>query len=314
MGTELRIALEGAAGATSAAAEAALVEIERFEDLLSTWDDRTLLSRANRAEQGAPVALTPELYRLLEEANRWAERTGGAFEPAVGALIDAWDLRGAGRRPEDAELQRALAATGRTTLVLDPESGTLTRLAAAWIDTGGFGKGAALRSAMDRLRAHEVGHALLDLGGQLVVWSPDGKAHRVAVAHPDRRDEAVAWLELRDVSIATSGNAERGLTVEGGRVGHILDPRTGLPAHDFGSVTVVGSDPLVADILSTALFVMGPDAGMAWAADLDDVGVLFLVRDGTTLRALHNPAMGRWLLEPAPAGLIPEPTLQRRIP
>jgi len=103
--------------------------------------------------------------------------------------------------------------------------------------------------------------------------------------------------------------------VAGRQVGHILDPRSGEAVPWWGSVTVVSADPLEADILSTALYVMGPEAGMAWARDLPDVGVLFLVEAGGELRQLHNQAMDSWLVEPpASAGPCADPSPERRHP
>lgn len=298
-------------------AEAALRAIEAADALLSTWDEATPMSRTNRAPVGEAHPVPRELATLLSQAEAWAERTGRAFDPAVGALVDAWDLRGAGRHPSQAELDTALARSGVWGVRVDSAAATLTRLRdGAWMDTGAFGKGAALRAAADSLRSYGGARALLDLGGQLLaVAGPSEEPWEVAVAHPSRRDTAVTMLRLSDASVATSGNSERGLLVDGARVGHILDPRTGHPVPWWGSVTVVSADPMVADVLSTALYVMGPCDGLAWAEGLDDTGVLFLVESDGALTTLHNQAMKRWLqAPPASAGAIEPSSPERRIP
>jgi FAD:protein FMN transferase len=121
----------------------------------------------------------------------------------------------------------------------------------------------------------------------------------VAVAHPRDRTRAVAAIRLKNASASTSGNSERGLTVDGRRVGHILDPRTGEPAPDFGSVTVVAPDGLTADVLSTAFFVLGPEEGLAMSQRLRAEGVaheaLFLIEGekGLPLRVSMSPGMRR---------------------
>ncbi len=102
----------------------------------------------------------------------------------------------------------------------------------------------------------------------------------VEIADPDRRDHGVARLRLRSGSVATSGNSERGVLINGVRRGHLLDPLTGCPAPDWGSVTVVASDPVAADCLSTALFVMGPRRGEAWLRGRTGIDAVFAVRDG----------------------------------
>ena len=308
MGTEFRARVEATqALAASEALEAAAAEVERMEDLLSTWDPSTPMSRLNATPVDTPVEFGDELRDLLSEVMQWSTRTGGAFDPTVGALVDAWDLRGEGRVPAQQALSAALEAAGPAAMGVDATAGTLTRRhSAAWIDTGAFGKGAALRQAAHILRAPGIRRALLDLGGQVLALADEtAEPWLVSVAHPTHRLEAAATLRLAGVSAATSGTSERWIEVDGRRYGHILDPRTGMPVPSWGSVTVVSADPLVADILSTALYVMGPDAGMAWAESMPDVGVLFLVHAGGDLQTLHNQAMLTWL--PVPPAHGPQP-------
>jgi thiamine biosynthesis lipoprotein len=174
---------------------------------------------------------------------------------------------------------------------------------AAWMDAGGFGKGAALRSAGDSLAAYAISRARIDLGGQLLLQG--GDTVTIGIAHPDKRGEVAATLRIANVSVATSGQSERGVEVEGERFGHIIDPRTGRPVPAWGSVTVVTADALVADLLATAFFVMGPGDAMAVAADLMDVGVLCLDDRGTRLQATYNAAMVPYLGD-LPGSSIPE--------
>ena len=311
MGTELRVSVNGGGRDVAlAAAEGALRELERMDALLTTWDSASPMGALNRAPIGEPIGVSPELSSLLAEARAWSVRTGGAFTPAIGALVDAWGLRRGGVRPDARALAAARVASGPETWVIGPAAGTVTRRnARAWIDTGGFGKGAALRTARDTLRALGVGSALLDLGGQLLAVGKDASTERpwnVAVAHPAGRRQPVAVLALEDVSVATSGNSERAGSADGEAIGHLIDPRTGHPVPAWGSVTVVAADPFVADVLSTALYVMGPPAGpdfvrdqdQDWAPALGDVGALFLIERGGALVSCWNAAMERWLGPP----------------
>jgi thiamine biosynthesis lipoprotein len=299
MGTFLQISVAASNAAEGASAiEAAFAEVRRMEAVLSSWRDDSQLGRLNAAVPGTPVAVSPELFALLEETRRWSRLSGGAFDPAVGALIDAWDLRGSGRRPSEQELRHALKSSGQTAFDFDRESVTISRrMVDGWMTAGGFGKGAALRSATRALRQRGIESALLDFGGQLESFgSPTGEqGRRVGVAHPAHRFETVAVLRLGDQSTATSAASERFIEIDGERYGHILDPRTGQPVPAWGSVTVVASDAMVADLLSTAFFVMGPEDGLKWAVTFDDVGVLFLVKDGDPLTATWNRAMESWL-------------------
>ena len=139
-----------------------------------------------------------------------------------------------------------------------------------------------------------------------------GSPWSVGVAHPSHRQEVVARLLVEDASVATSGNSERAHVVAGEPIGHLIDPRTGHPAALWGSVTVVAGDPMLADVLSTALYVMGPVAGLAWSRQLDDVGALFVVECDGSLVSRCNAALERWLVDSA-VPLIPESSLGRTI-
>ena len=218
---------------------------------------------------------------MFTEVWRWHAETGGAFDPAIGRLLGAWDVHGSGRRPTADAQRQAAAASGLSLVAFDRTGCTLTRRGDVAIDAGAFGKGEAL----DRVDA-VLGDApwMIDLGGQVAVGgdAPDG-GWTVAVADPRHRDRPLLHVRLVDGSLSTSGSSERDLTVDGGRIAHIFDPRTGTPATFDGSVTVWHRSGLAADALSTALFVMGPDEGRRWA-DARGIAALYLVpgRGGAT--------------------------------
>lgn len=299
MGTRLGVVIEATSVAEAThAAEEVVREVERFERMLSTWDPRSEMHAVNTAELGRPIDPSPELALLLAEAERYSRISGAAFDSRIGALVDAWDLRGAGVEPTADALRRAREAAGSRSISVDESTGTVIRHAsAAWIDTGGFGKGAALRSVARGLESVNVSRALIDLGGQLWAQGSADEPWSVHVAHPTERQRPVARLEIQGVSVATSGTSERFIEIDGVRRGHILDPRTGRPAPAWGSVTVVSSDALEADALATALYVMGPHVGLAWAERQGGVDALFLQVDDGELTASWTRSMEQWLID-----------------
>ncbi|NIN72298.1 MAG: hypothetical protein GTO46_10365 [Gemmatimonadetes bacterium] len=300
MGTWLRaqvVAANREAGA--AAIEAAFAEVARLESLLSSWRGDSEVSRINRAVPGVPVQVERVVFELLSEVWEWGRGSDGAFDPALGALIEVWDLRGAGRHPSAVELEQARKLSGLDSFRFLPSAGSVVRSQpGSWMSSGGFGKGAALRAARRVLLAAGVRSALLDFGGQLLaVGSAPGRdGWRIAVAHPSRRFEAAAWLDVGNRSVATSSASERFMEIGGDRYGHILDPRSGRPTPAWGSVTVVADDPLLADLASTTLFVLGPEEGAAWAKQREDIGVLFLWEEEGRVVA-WNRNMAVWLTE-----------------
>jgi thiamine biosynthesis lipoprotein len=293
MGTLLAVSVAGPDRAAALlASEEAVREIGRVEERLTTWRKGGPLDRVNRARPGEPVALDPEVSTLLAAVFEWSERTEGAFDPTVAPLVRAWDLRGKGRVPDAGSLARAFAATGRQRFRLDAAAGEVRRLSAdAGIDEGAWGKGYALDRAIEALRRAGVREATLDLGGQV---SALGRT-AVAVADPRSRERTAGSLVLANASVSTSGNSERGRVVEGRAIGHLLDPRTGYPAPDFGSATVVAPSGLTADILSTAFFVLGPARGLALSESLRRRGfenqALFLVVENGEMKVLASPGL-----------------------
>lgn len=284
-------------GRALAASEAAVRAIEAAEARLSTWRSDSELSAVGRARAGVAVPLGWDTANELARAFALAQATGGAFDPTIGPLVTAWDLRGAGRVPTEPELERALAHTGleRFRFGFDAGSGrpTLTKDdPRARVEEGGFGKGAGLDAAVAALARMGVRRARLDLGGQVALYGSE-EPHWVELADPEQREHAVLLLELPPGSLATTGASERAVVVEGRRYHHVLDPSTGRPVPVRGSVSVWAMSALEADALSTAATVMGPARARAWAAQRPDIGWLALIPEGPRLRVLGSP----WLLE-----------------
>ena len=244
--------------------ETALITLEQTEAELSTWRPDSAISRLNRTAIGQPWQAGAASCRMLAEIVRWSRMTDGTFDPAVKPLIDAWRIHDGGRIPSSSEIRTAMQRSGLQHFRFDHAACTVTRQADASLDVGGFGKGEALDRVGEALSARSW---LIDLGGQVAVGGPqpDGSSWEVAVAHPARREDVLFTMRLSRGSLSVSGGSERDTVIDGVRVGHILDPRTGRPATFNGAVVVWHQRALVADILSTALYVMGVDDGRRWA-------------------------------------------------
>jgi thiamine biosynthesis lipoprotein len=238
--------------------------LEAAENQLSTWRDDSAVSRLNHSPAGRPWTAEPSLCAVFRDVYHWHRETGGAFDPGIGSLIAAWDIHGGGRVPTASEIAQALRTSGLERIVFDAPRCVMTRPNGVTVDVGAFGKG----DALDRVAvAIGPGPWLIDLGGQITVGGamPDGQPWTVDVADPRDRQRRAIKVAMRSGSLSTTAGSERDLEVNGVRVGHVLDPRTGRPAPYAGSVTVWHSSGLAADALSTALYVMGPEAGLEWA-------------------------------------------------
>ncbi len=277
--------------------ESALEAIEATEEELSTWRQSSQLSALNRHPVGEAWTATPRVCRMFVDVWEWHRATRGAFDPAIGRLLAAWDVHGDGTVPTDDARLTALGSSGLALLGFDDNDCTVTRRADVAIDAGAFGKGEALDRVADVLGD---GPWMIDIGGQIAAGGrpPRGAGWAVGIAHPRQRDVPVLQIEITTGSISTTAGSERDLTVAGTRVGHVLDPRTGRPAQFSGSVSVWHERGLAADLLSTALFVMGPEAGIEWAENRD-VAACYLIQEQGTLRIDMTDAFRRLLPTPA---------------
>ena len=278
---------------SGAALEAAFDEIARLEEILSDWRPTSELSRLGIAGAQAPFGCSIDLFDFLTRSLALSKSTDGAFDITVAPLVALWDLRGAGHEATAQEVREALQHVGWRHLQLDAARRE-ARLehAGMRLDPGAIGKGYALDAAARVLRQRGVMTALLDFGGQiLALGAPEGQpGWAVDIAHPLRRDEAALSIWLRDASISTSGNNEKGIVVHGRLLGHVLDPRSGLPVPARGDVSVISADAAAADALSTALLVMGPERGMRWLESHRELQAVFLDVEGDgKLRVLATP-------------------------
>lgn len=267
MGTVLEIEAAGVLQGSSveAALESAFVEVGRVEERLSNWRPGSELARANRTAGRAAFPLTRATAESLTAALALAGETGGAFDPTVGP-ITLERISGHAKETGNREVSTRLREIGYRRARVDRSAPTATLSfdsPGMSIDSGGFGKGEALDAAASALRAGGVESARLNFGGQILVFgslTPSGGAGaygRAAVASPDDSGRLLSRVVISDGSLSTSGDSQQ--------PGHIIDPRTGRAAAFHGSATVFASSGVRADALSTALFVMGPAAGIAFA-------------------------------------------------
>ena len=260
-------------------AESAFREIARLEDVLSSWDPASEVTRLNASAGHGPQPVSLDLARVAEESAALCTTTGGAFDPSVGPLLRAWGFyTESPGMPDPATHTAAASHVGcdRVSVQRDPWSIALTDGAA--VDFGGIGKGYAVDRALAILRARGVTRAKLDFGSSSLgfVGSVDG-GWPVVVADPRDRDEPLLSFRIAEGAVSTSSQRERSFEQDGRRFGHIFDPRAARPVQSrLLSVTVVAPRGSTADALSTALFVMGATEGKRLIARTPGVSAVFV--------------------------------------
>lgn len=269
------------------ARRAAFAELAGVDERMSDYREQSEVSLLSRRSGSGPIPVSEPLFRVLWAAERFSELSGGAFDVTVGPVVELWrKARREARLPDPQELREALERTGWRKLVLDPSART-ARLERPGmrLDLGGIAKGYACDRALEALARLGIRRAMVDTGGGMALGDPPpGRAGwRIQVA--DRSENV---LILAGCGVATSGDWERYVEIDGVRYSHIVDPSTGLGLTSRILVTVVAPDGMSADALSTALSVLGPERGLRLAEDLPGVEAWMRWRENGAVRSAET--------------------------
>jgi thiamine biosynthesis lipoprotein len=270
MGTELRVSVWTAADARADAAIAEVFgEFDRLDALMSVWKDGSDIVRLNGAAGEHAVPVSPETREVLGIANQMSDQTGGVFDVTFAALSGLWkfdDQDKDGSIPDRREIQKRLPLINYRDLVVENGAGTaLLRRKGMKVNLGGIGKGYAVDRGVDVLRRNGLRDFRIQAGGDMYVGGKRGdRAWRLGIRDPrGPADRIFAALDLTDGTFSTSGDYERFFMKDGRRYHHIIDLRVGEPAALCRSVTLVTERAVIADALAKAVFILGPDVGMA---------------------------------------------------
>ena len=298
MGTRWALTCDAAPGTDPQPLHAALqAAVDQVDAQMSPWKPDSDLMRLNRAAVDAWVDLPEQMLQVLERALQIGGSSAGAFDPAVGDLVDAWGFGAARDAPDGAAIRSARKATrcaAHHGLELDLAAGRARKRAALQIDLCGIAKGYAVDRMAAVLQHHGIGHALVTLDGELRALGSqgDGRPWAVALESPQVGRRAVhGVIELQDLALATSGDYRRFIRVGAAPLAHTMDGRRGAPVHNgVASVSVLARSCMDADAWATALLVAGPGEGLALAQRQGLEALWLLRREG----ALVEVGLGRF--------------------
>jgi len=287
MGSYFEVRLGAGTPGAVALTERALDLIDVLEQQMTVYRDDSEVSRINATAHLEPVEVEPGLFRLLEQALAIGSATHGAYDVTAGALSVAWGFfRGPRCVPDPATLAEARARTGQHHLRLDSEHRTVGfDRPGILVNLGSIGKGFAIDRAIDVIRDHWWPTSALVHGGRSSLYalgSPPGRfggRWEIALRNPFDPESPLGVLRLRNRGMGTSGTAFQRFEAGGRIYGHILDPRTGIPAEGPASVTVLAPTAAEADALSTAFYLLGIEAATAYVSEHPEIGAIF-VEDG----------------------------------
>jgi thiamine biosynthesis lipoprotein len=246
-----------------ATVNAAFTEVARLDALLSNYRAESEWSALNRRADEEPVRVSPELFQLLAKCMMYSRKSEGAFDIAVGPLMKLWGFyKGSGRLPSTQEVAEMLPRVGWRHVHLDAESQTVRYdCAGVELDPGGVGKGYAVDCMVDILRRRGFQNALV-AGSDSTMYGmgappEEPRGWRVGIKDPRNKRRTVDVVYLKDASLSTSGSTEKFFRAEGRVYCHIMDPRTGFPAPQSGSVSVIAPRTIDSEAWAKPYFIHG---------------------------------------------------------
>ncbi|SCY22206.1 thiamine biosynthesis lipoprotein [Flavobacterium caeni] len=264
--------------------EMAITEIRRIEELFTTFKPNSQTNLINDNAGIKPVQVCPEVFDLIERSIAISKITQGAFDITYGSIDKTlWNFDQKMKKLPDAETARKMVhLINYKNIVLDKEkSSVFLKQKGMRIGFGGIGKGYAAEMAKSVLIKNGITSGIINASGDLSAWGsqPNGKQWTIGIANPDFPQAAFSYLEISNKAVATSGNYEKYIKIDGKKYSHTIDPKTGLPITGIKSVTVISENAEFADAMATPIAVMGISAGLFLIDQIPDLHCIIIDDD-----------------------------------
>lgn len=262
----------------------AIAEMQRIENLISSWKATSQTTAINQNAGIKPVKVDDELFQLIKRSIALSEITDGAFDISFAAIDHIWKFNGqAMQMLTTAQLASSVEAIGYKNILLDEQNKSVFLSKKGMkIGFGAIGKGYAADKAKRLLQEKGIIGGIINASGDMNSWGtqPSTIPWKVAVVNPMDTSKNYGLFELKNRAVVTSGNYEKYVMIDGERYAHIIDPRTGMPTQGILSVTVFAAKAEMADALATAVFVMGDEVGLHLINQLPNVEAIIVKNDG----------------------------------
>lgn len=306
MGTTYHIKVAAAMTDPESTGTAKAIEdaLKSVDQKMSTYKPDSEVSRLNASPAGVPVTLSDETFEVFEKGLQVNRESDGAFDITVGPLVNAWGFgpEGPAHSPGDDELAALLALVGPDKISLNSETRTVTKAAdGVYCDPASVAEGYAVDQVAELLQARGYGDYMVEVGGEVRTAGKNarGASWKIAIEKPVDEGRVIQRVVgISGVSLSTSGNYRKFYIVDGRRVSHAINPKTGHPAeHSLASASVIHPNCALADAYSTAIMVLGEKDGLAFAEKLKLPVLLLIHGEHGDIIEQQTPEFGAYLLE-----------------
>ena len=260
---------------------AAINEIKRIEKLLTTFDDNSETNLINRNAGIEAVEVCDETFQLIERSIRISNITQGAFDITYGSIDKSlWNFDTSMKTLPDKETAKEMVRLiNYRNIILDRENKTVfLKEKGMRIGFGGIGKGYAAEMAKQVMQQMGVESGIVNASGDLTAWGlqPNGEEWTIGIANPNIKDQVFSFMKITRLAVATSGNYEKFILIDGKKYSHTINPRTGLPVTGIKSVTIITKNAEIADAMATPVTIMGVQAGLDMINQIKDIEAIII--------------------------------------
>lgn len=272
--------------------DAGISEIQRIERLLTTFSDDSETNLINQNAGISPVVVSAETFNLIERSLRISQVTQGAFDITYGSIDKRlWNFdQHMTSLPDKETAKNMVRLINYHNVILDREKSTVfLKEKGMRIGFGGIGKGYAAERAKLIMKQQGVESGVVNASGDLTAWGlqPNGKPWTVGIANPDAKHEVFSYMSITDMAVATSGNYEKFVMIDGKKYSHTINPRTGLPVTGIKSVTIITNNAEIADAMATPVMIMGIRTGLDMIDQIKDIEAV-IIDDNDRLYTSRN--------------------------
>lgn len=260
---------------TGSAIRSAVNEVVRIEKLISSWDHQSETSEINRNAGVKPIKVSFELFELIRRSKRVSKLSNGCFDISYASMDRIWNFENdTASLPSESEIRTSIEKVGYENILLNKEDTSVFLVEEGMkIGFGAIGKGYAAEKAKLVMQSNGAISGVVNAGGDLIAWGVKDmdETWKVGIQDPNHKDQILMWIPAMNTSVVTSGNYEKFMEIEGTEYCHIINPKTGWPAKNLRSVTIICSNAELSDALATTVFVLGTTDGIALINKLEGV-------------------------------------------